>query len=157
MLSDEERSKIAEEMKVDLNSASALEMQQIPRIGEKMAQNIAAYRQQHGPFHAFTDLDAIPGIGPSMMEVFVKHTRLSGVDTAQAAAPAASAASSKIDLNSAAAEQLAAIPGVGPSMADAIVKYRQEHGGFHSVDELDKVPRIGPAKLAKISPYVTVR
>src|SRR5439155_22822698 len=42
-----------------------------------------------------------------------------------------------VDLNSATAEQLDVLPGVGPVTAQKIVDYRQAHGPFRSVDDLD--------------------
>lgn len=59
-----------------------------------------------------------------------------------------------LDLNTATAAQLDALPGVGPSTAQKIVDYRQAHGPFHSVDELDGVSGIGPAKLAELKGLV---
>jgi competence protein ComEA len=34
--------------------------------------------------------------------------------------------------------------------AQKIVVYRQQHGAFRSVDELDAIPGIGPARLADL-------
>lgn len=61
---------------------------------------------------------------------------------------AAPAASGPLSLNSATAEQLDGLDGVGPETARKIIAYRTEHGGFGSVDELDRVPGIGAKKLA---------
>lgn len=63
----------------------------------------------------------------------------------------------KVDLNRADQAALDALPGVGPSLASAIVRYRQEHGPFRSVDDLEKVPGIGPSKLASLRDLVVVR
>jgi competence protein ComEA len=38
--------------------------------------------------------------------------------------------------------------------AQKIVDYRTEHGAFHSVDELDAIPGIGPARLADLRKLV---
>lgn len=57
-----------------------------------------------------------------------------------------------IDLNTASAADLTALPGVGPALAQAIVAYRTTHGPFKKVDDLEKVPGIGPKKLEKIKP-----
>ena len=50
---------------VDLNSATAEQLDTLPGVGPVTAQKIVDYRQQHGPFTSVEDLDAIPGIGPS--------------------------------------------------------------------------------------------
>jgi competence protein ComEA len=39
---------------------------------------------------------------------------------------------------------------VGPVTAQKIIDYRQQHGGFSSVDELDAVPGIGPARMEQL-------
>jgi competence protein ComEA len=61
-----------------------------------------------------------------------------------------------ININTASAAELALLPGVGKSLAEAIIAYRGKHGPFRSVAELDKVPGIGPKKLAEITPLATV-
>jgi competence protein ComEA len=63
---------------------------------------------------------------------------------------AGSAGAAPLNLNTATAEQLDALDGVGPETARKIVAYRQEHGGFRSVAELDRVPGIGPKRLAAL-------
>ena len=61
----------------------------------------------------------------------------------------------KVDINSAAIEELEKLPGIGPSKAAKIVEYRNEHGPFHSLDELDNVSGIGKAIIDKISELAT--
>jgi competence protein ComEA len=74
-----------------------------------------------------------------------------------AAAPAETGASAgtadgplSLDLNTATAQELEQLDGVGPAIAANIVAYREQHGGFASLDELDEVSGIGEAKLAAI-------
>jgi competence protein ComEA len=62
----------------------------------------------------------------------------------------------RINLNSATQAELELLPGVGPALASRIIVHRTEHGAFASVDRLDDVKGIGPAKLAKIRPLVCV-
>ena len=81
-----------------------------------------------------------------------------GRGSAAAAAPGASAAgsapSAPLDLNSATLEQLEALPGIGPVTAQKILDYRQAHGAFHSVAELQGVPGIGPAHISQLKGLV---
>jgi competence protein ComEA len=74
-----------------------------------------------------------------------------------AATPGApGAAGAPVDLNTATLEQLDTLDGVGPATARKILAYRQQHGGFRSVDELDQVSGIGPKKLAALRGEVRV-
>lgn len=54
--------------RLDLNVATAAQLQQLPAIGPKTAARILAYRQQHGPFATLEDLEKVPGIGPRTIE-----------------------------------------------------------------------------------------
>jgi competence protein ComEA len=61
-----------------------------------------------------------------------------------------------INLNTATLEQLDTLAGVGPATAQKILDYREQHGAFSSVDELDRVPGIGPGRLAALRDLVRV-
>lgn len=63
-------------------------------------------------------------------------------------AAAGLATAAPIDINSASAADFAkAIKGVGDAKAAAIVEYRSKNGSFKSVDDLAKVPGIGPKTI----------
>lgn len=61
-----------------------------------------------------------------------------------------------INVNTADATALEALNGVGPVLAAAIVAYREEHGSFTSVDQLEEVPGIGPSTLEELRDQVTI-
>lgn len=52
---------------VDLNTATAEELQALPGIGETRAAAIVAYREEHGPFTYVEDLLAVSGIGEGIL------------------------------------------------------------------------------------------
>jgi comEA protein len=62
-------------LRVNLNTATAQQLQQLPGVGEKMAQRILTYRQQHGSFQALEDLDAVKGLGPKKLEKMRPYVR----------------------------------------------------------------------------------
>jgi competence protein ComEA len=75
--------------------------------------------------------------------------------------PAAGAAATvapgvPLNLNTATLEQLDTLSGVGPATAQKILDYRQQHGGFSSVEELGQVPGIGDVRLAALREAVRV-
>lgn len=155
-LTDEERKSLEAILKIDLNAASALEIEGIPGVGPKMAEAIVAYRDEHGPFKSFADLDPISGMGEKALAKFAEHARLG--DAVASSAPKkpaeASSSSAGININTASLEEIKTL--VGPAMAQSILTYREEKGKFKTVDELDEVKGIGPATLEKLRPNVRV-
>jgi len=53
------------EARVNINTASAAELETLPHIGPAMAQRIIAYRETHGPFAQIEDIQNVEGIGPT--------------------------------------------------------------------------------------------
>ncbi|WP_051441795.1 helix-hairpin-helix domain-containing protein [Arthrobacter sp. H14] len=61
-----------------------------------------------------------------------------------------------VNINTASAELLSTLPGVGPVLSGRIVEWREEHGSFATVDELDAVSGIGEKMLATLRELVTL-
>lgn len=83
-----------------------------------------------------------------------------GGEVRGAAAPggggAAGGTGPKVDLNTATAAQLEQLPGVGPVTAQRIVAWREQHGRFSRVEELQEVDGIGPKTFAQLAGSVRV-
>jgi len=92
----------------------------------------------------------IPAIGEDVAEVFVF------ADDTPAGQGQATQAGGLVNINTASLTELQTLPGVGPVLAQSIVDFRENNGGFASVDELINVNRIGVATLERLRPLVTV-
>jgi competence protein ComEA len=62
--------------------------------------------------------------------------------------------SRKLSLNKATQAEFEALPGVGPVTAGRIVAWREEHGKFTRIEELQEVDGIGPKTYAQLAPLV---
>ncbi len=54
--------------KINLNTASAQELEALPGIGPSLAHSIVQYRQLHGEYKKIEDILNVPGIGPKTFE-----------------------------------------------------------------------------------------
>jgi competence protein ComEA len=66
------------------------------------------------------------------------------------------AAMAVVNINTATKDELTSLKGVGDKRAQEIIDYRKKNGNFKSVDDLEKVPGIGPGLMKQIRSQVTV-
>lgn len=60
-----------------------------------------------------------------------------------------------LNINTATVEELQTLPSIGPQTAKKIIQFREEQGGFSSVETLTEVKGIGEKTLEKVIPYIT--
>lgn len=113
---------------------------------------IQAVRMAGGPT-ARADLSRLNLAAPVAdgQQVLIPERVRAGGATASAGVGGA-ASGGPVSLSSATATDLEALDGVGPALAARIVAWRDSHGGFSSVDQLDEVPGIGPARMEALRP-----
>ena len=62
----------------------------------------------------------------------------------------------KININTATEQELESLKGIGPATAKNIILYREEYGGFSSIEEIKNVKRIGDKIFEKIKADICV-
>ncbi len=146
--------------RLDPNTASATELERLPRVGPGVARRIVEWRTSHGPFRTLADLDSVPGVGAALLREAAPHLALAAApvrlssSASRAPSSPSPAPSAPLDLNAATAEELERLPGIGPALARRIVERRASAGRFRSPAELESVPGIGAKTLARIAPLV---
>jgi len=121
---------------LNLNTASAKELQSLPGIGKKKSQNIVEDRRANGLYHSVDDLQRIKGIGRGMVE---KLTPLVVV---------------RLDINRARGAEFEML---GFANGDTIVKYRTDHGKFAAVADLKNVPGVDADLIDRIADYLSTK
>ena len=170
---------------LDLNQATAQDLEAIPGLGPALAQRIVDCRKAHGPFKKVEDLGEIKGIGPQSLPRLKPYLGLGGPEAiappdweaamtdgksgsgTYSEGPAVRLPGSKIgfqpkppgrviDPNRASQADLETLPGIGPVLARRIFDYRQAHGPYKKIADLRKVSGIGRKKLEKMKPYLII-
>lgn len=167
---------------LELNAASAAELEQLPHIGAVLAERITAYRDQIGGFSNREQLLEVEGIGEATLyeiydllylenETFPEPEPEPAGVPAPAAEPqpaetappateplaaAAPAVTFPLDLNQATAAELEQIPGMQPELAEKIVAFRQQIQAFSSVYELLYVDGMTEAYFVQLRDYVQI-
>ena len=132
--------------KIDLNKATAEELQKVNGIGAALSDRIVKYRAKFsGGFMSDIQLQDIYGLSPEVIE------KITNDFTVKTPRPF-----EKINLNTATRDQLVTIQYLDYESAHHIIEYRTLHEGFKSLDELLKVKNFPVQKIEIIKLYLTL-
>lgn len=130
----------------DLNSVSALELQQIGGVGPTLSERIVKFRDRLGGFLLDDQLNDVYGLQPEVVQrILQRYTVLNPSQI------------EKIDLATATASELSQIVYIKWSVAQEIVAYRQRNGGIASFDELLQVENFPADRIARIPLYLSLK
>jgi competence protein ComEA len=89
-------------------------------------------------------------------QIYVSPTAKTKIPAGRKFATKKATPSGPININRATAKQFEILDGIGPVLAKRIVAYRAANGPFITLEDLDKVSGIGPAKFAQFKSQITV-
>lgn len=130
---------------VDVNSADTTALITLPGIGSRLSARIINFRDKLGGFVSVDQVGETYGVPDS---TFQKIKAFLKIDPARVR---------KMNLNTATKEELQAHPYIRWNIANAIINYRNQHGNYKSVEELQNIHLIDNDLFEKIAPYLAVQ
>lgn len=156
---------------LDLNTATAEELAELPGIGEVLAGAVISYRQTHGRFLNPEEIMEVSGIGEGIFSGIREHIYV--VDPVYPTDPPAPVSPAvpdappdaeepavqeetlpeyPVDINTADIAALMTLPGVDEELAGNILKLREDIGGFTNTYELLFVSGMTQSHAAELIP-----
>lgn len=130
---------------VDINSADQEAWMALPMIGEKRAVQIIRFRESLGGFLSVDQLGEMYNLPDSVFQTIKPYLKFQNP------------VFRKINLNSATLEMLDAHPYISRKQAELIANYREQHGAFHSVEEVLNIRAFHDDDWwKKVRPYLSV-
>lgn len=140
--STEEKNIERKKLIVDINQASEVELDQLPGIGPVLAKRIIQYRTALGGFLNIPQIGETYGLQDSVFQKMIPF---------MACAPGNF---QYIDINTVDETTLAAHPYCSRKQASILIAYRQQHGAFADIADLDKIKLPEFEKFKRILPYL---
>ncbi|WP_452601568.1 ComEA family DNA-binding protein [Pontimicrobium sp. MEBiC06410] len=131
--------------KIDLSTATAIQLQKIYGIGEKLSERIIKYRTKNKGFIALIELQEIYGLSPEVIENIKERCVIKLPKKAV-----------KLNVNTATRDELVTIKYIDYEIAHNIIEERTLREGFKSIDELTKVKDFPIKKIEIIRLYLTI-
>jgi DNA uptake protein ComE-like DNA-binding protein len=127
------------------------------RLGLKpfIASNILKYRKAGGRFKTKEDVGKVYGILPDKFKELEPYIAITETKQVQLEKPV-KRTDIIVDLNSADTTLLMQVKGIGRGYAKGIVRFRQQTGGFVSVDQLSEIYGMRPENFERIKPFCKV-
>lgn len=131
--------------KIDLNAATAEELQKVRGIGKVLSERIVNYRIRLGGFVNDIQLYEVYGLEEEVVERVLK---LFTVKTPKEII--------KVNVNTASASDLSTVPGIYYDLGKDIWEYRVLRGELDSIEELLKVKGMTESRFKQIQLYLTL-
>lgn len=128
---------------IELNSADSEGLVKIRGIGPSFASRILKYRKLLGGFLSKEQLYEVYGLDSAK---YIQIESQVNVNPALC---------TKLHINTLSLDELKHHPYLKYKSATAIIRYREQHGAYHSLEDLKKVRLLDEAIILKIQPYIS--
>jgi len=129
---------------IDINKADSTAWESLPGIGPTLAKRIILYREKLGGFFDVSQLMEVWGLQDSVLQKSKNRLILGGEIK-------------KIDINLATFEALKTHPYIGYKSANAIINYRNQHGNFNRLEDIQKIVQIDEKSYNRFQRYLTIK
>ncbi|WP_272973374.1 MULTISPECIES: ComEA family DNA-binding protein [Croceibacter] len=137
--------KLSYKDKIDLNKATALQLQEVYGIGPYYSEKIIAYRTKLNGFSDNVQLKDVYGLEPNVINnILKKFTVKTPVNI------------KKININTAKVTDLSELPNLNYEIARQIIKYRELNGEFNDINQLKSIAEFPIEKFDRIQLYLTL-
>ncbi|MEO8721157.1 MAG: helix-hairpin-helix domain-containing protein [Ginsengibacter sp.] len=130
--------------KVDINVADTLGYISLPGIGSKLSKRIISFREKLGGFYSIDQIAETYLLPDSTFQKIRKFLVLENKKI------------KKININLATVDEMKSHPYIRYYMANAVFQYRQQHGDYHSIEDIKKIMIVTDEIYNKVSPYLSV-
>lgn len=132
------------EIRLDINTADTLQLQDVYGIGPSLARRIVTFRDRLGGFVNMNQLREVYGLDSVVVERVKRQFRVQPNFSPRL-----------INLHNATMEDLSSHPYISRRQASAIASYRSQHG-LDSLTQLLQIKVLDEAWLSKLKPYVVI-
>lgn len=137
--------KLSYKDKIDLNKATALQLQGVYGIGPYYSEKIIGYRTKLNGFSDNVQLKDVYGLEPNVINnILKKFTVKTPVNI------------KKININTAKVTDLSELPNLNYEIARQIIKYRELNGEFNDINQLKSIAEFPIEKFDRIQLYLTL-
>lgn len=150
----------AESFYFDPNTASVNDWVRLG-VREKIAQNIQNYISKGGKYYKPEDLKKIWGIPKKDVDRLMPLVRISSIpvsypkyERVEYAKSYVPKTISSVDINTGDTSAFIAFPGIGSKLSQRIISFREQLGGFHSIDQIAETYFLPDSVFQKIKPYL---
>lgn len=131
-------------LEIDINSADTNLFKKLRGIGTGYAKRIIKYREALGGFTSIDQIMEVYGLPPQLFDTISRYLT---IDTAGLI---------KKNINICTVEELKKHPYINWNVANAIVSYREKHGLYRNVYDIQNTDLVDEDLYRKIAPYLKI-